>query len=200
MSDNRDDADGQVDGGATIPGDSGAPKAGDESGAGETRIGSVSLARVATWTLALAVGLSALGVVYVAVTPPAVTDSYSELYLLDSNGTASDYPTNLTPGETGTFVVGVANHEHETLTYRIELRYGERAIETIEPTVADGETWEDEVSFEADAVGQERLRILLFRGDGGGTSGDPYRETSLLVNVSAPPEQEGSGGLAPESE
>lgn len=199
MSDNRDDADGQVDGGIT-PGDGGAPPAGDESGAGETRIGSMSLSRVATWALALAVGLSVLGVVYVAITPPAVTDSYSELYLLDSNGTASDYPTNLTPGETGTFAVGVANHEHETMTYRIELRYGDRTIETIEPTVAGGETWEDEVSFEADAVGQERLRILLFRGDGGGASGDPYRETSLLVNVSAPPEQDGSAGPAPESE
>lgn len=182
MGDARDHRGGEsTDGDAASTG-SRADSLGERTVPGTDRIGGVSVARALTVGLALAVVLAVLGVAYVSTLPPTSTEPYTELYVLGSTGLASNYPTNLTQGETGRFVVGVTNREHASRSYRVELRYRNETVETFETTLADEQSWEQDVSFEAESPGTRRLRILLFR-EGVGNSTEPYRETSLLVHV-----------------
>lgn len=150
---------------------------------GTERFGDVTVERVLTWTLAVAVVLAVLAVVAIGTLPDPSADPYTEFYVLGPDGVAADYPTNLTAGDTASVVVGLTNHEHATETYRVEVRYGDETVDTLEATVDDGETWEQEVSFGAGSPGTKRLRLLLFPGDGGG---EPYRETGLTVRVDDP--------------
>ena len=135
-------------------------------------------------TLALLVALVAAlgGVVYVSVTPTETADPYTEFYVLGPDGNASGYPTNLTVGETGEFVVGITNHEHEAMEYTVVARLGDRRVANRSVRVGDERTWEDTVSFTARDPGEHRLRILLYKR--GAVSGEPDDFLRLWVTVS----------------
>ena len=135
-------------------------------------------------TLALLVALVAAlgGVVYVSVTPTETADPYTEFYVLSLDGNASSYPTNLTVGETGEFVVGISNHEHETTEYAVVARLGDRRVANRSVRVGDERTWEDTVSFTARDPGEHRLRILLYKD--GTVSGEPDDFLRFWVTVS----------------
>lgn len=139
--------------------------------------------RIITVLLAIALIIAALGVVYVAVTPGAREDPYTEFYILGPEGNASGYPTNLSVGETGEFIVGITNNEHEETTYTVALTFDDEPIETRTAIVADEETWEDEFVVAFDEPGEKRVRVLLFRDDEVGPLDDPYRELRLVVRV-----------------
>ncbi|MDD3493076.1 MAG: DUF1616 domain-containing protein [Candidatus Thermoplasmatota archaeon] len=73
-------------------------------------------------TLGLAISIVAAGalLVYVIVTPQA-GESFTEFYILGPEGRADNYPTNLTAGEAGRVLVGIANHEHRAVNYTVEV-------------------------------------------------------------------------------
>lgn len=50
---------------------------------------------------------------------PNTEQEYSTLYYLDANGTAQNYPVNLTISSTGTVIVGISCHEYSTTRYTI---------------------------------------------------------------------------------
>ena len=63
----------------------------------------------------------ALGsLIYVIVTPKT-GEKFTEFYLLGPDGNATGYPGNLSVGENGTVIVGIANHEYKTMNYTIEI-------------------------------------------------------------------------------
>ncbi|WP_436926759.1 DUF1616 domain-containing protein [Halosimplex amylolyticum] len=138
--------------------------------------------RTLTVVLLVVLASSVAGVVYVAVNPPETTDPYTEFYVLGPSGNASDYPTNLTVGESGEFIVGLTNHEHGSTTYSVVARLGDRPIVNRSVTLADEETWESNVSFVAESPGEHRLRILLYKD--GTVSGEPDDSLRLFVTVS----------------
>jgi len=49
------------------------------------------------------------------------SDAFTEFYILGSNGTASDYPRNLSVGEDVTVILGIVNHEFRTINYTIDI-------------------------------------------------------------------------------
>jgi len=73
-------------------------------------------------TLGLAVSIVVAGalLVYVIVTPQE-GEAFTEFYILGPGGTADNYPTNLTAGEAGRVLVGIANHEHRAVNYTVEV-------------------------------------------------------------------------------
>jgi uncharacterized membrane protein len=138
---------------------------------------------ILTIILAFALVASLGGVVYVAITPSAQEDPFTEFYILGSGGKAADYPTNLTTGETGEFIVGITNNEHEDLTYTVALVLEDETIEERQVEVEDGETWEEEFSFTVEEPGENQLDILLFVGEDVGAIDDSYRELRLIIEV-----------------
>jgi hypothetical protein len=144
------------------------------------------LRRALTYALALAVVLSAAGVLYVAVTADRTSDRFTEFYVLGPTGNASDYPTNLTTGETGEFVVGIENREQRRQEYTVVLVLNGTRIDARSVAVADGATWETPFSVTPTRPGSHELRILLYRGGSADVSRDPYRLLRLYISVSDP--------------
>lgn len=139
--------------------------------------------RFLTWLLALALVASVVGSMAIAVSPPNPTESYTEFYVLDDDGDAEGYPTNLTVGDSGRVIVGVSNHEHDDRTYTVVIALGDQTIDSRTLTVRDERTTDFQVSFSPSEPGRQQLRFLLYEGED--TSGEPYRKLRLWLNVSA---------------
>jgi uncharacterized membrane protein len=149
--------------------------------------------------------LVAVSSVTYAVAAPTEGESYTEFYLLTETETdalvADDYPTEFTVGESRPVVVGVENHEHESVEYTVVAQLQRVRIEGNETTVTetaridrftvsleDNETWQQERSVTPTMAG-ERLRVayLLYRGSPPDrpTLENAYREVHLWVTVRA---------------
>lgn len=139
------------------------------------------LRRLLTAVLLLSLVASLGGVAYVATTPDT-DDPYTEFYMLGSNGVAADYPTELSVGESGAFVVGITNNEQGDQTYTVAVVDG-ALVEQQTVDVAAGETWEDEFTVSFGEPGTHEVRILLFADDSVGSLDEPYRELRLQSAV-----------------
>jgi uncharacterized membrane protein len=145
----------------------------------------------------LAIVVPALGI---SLMSPRPTPPFTELYLLSPSGNLTGYPLQLNVSATGTVIIVVANHEGSPTTYAVDVhvlglasRYnatsGQNETVVVNDTVlksyspfvlADGGTWEQPFPFSIASPGKWELNVLLYRGT---SSGTPYRETDLLVNV-----------------
>ena len=68
--------------------------------------------------LAVCLIVSSIALGYIA-TRPATGETYTELYVLDINGTTENYPVNLSVNEIGQVIVGVVCHESDSTDYEI---------------------------------------------------------------------------------
>ena len=150
--------------------------------------------------------LLAVGSVGYAVAVPKQGEAFTELYLLTENETgelvADGYPTDFVAGSPQSLVVGVGNHEHETVSYSVvveiqDVRVANNSTTVLDstelrrfsPTLDDNETWHRRHELAPEMTGERlRLTYLLYRGD---PPDDPsidtaYREVHLWVNVTAP--------------
>ena len=134
--------------------------------------------RVITWVLLVAIVVSVGFLVYFSVNPPIVTESYTEFYILGPDGDATGYPTNLTAGESGTVIVGVANHEHRTVNYVIVMEIENETVRERRVRLRDGETWEDKLSFTVRETGRQEVQFELYRDE---VSEEPYDWLRLWV-------------------
>lgn len=136
--------------------------------------------RVASWVLAAVLVASVLAVVAIAISPANPSDPYTEFYLLGANGTATEYPRDLTVGESAPLTVGATNHEHATVSYTVVLTLGDRTVETRDVTLDPGETWRGEFDVTARRPGTSELRVDLYRS----ADAEPYRRLRLNVTAS----------------
>lgn len=115
--------------------------------------------------------------VYVAVMPKT-GERFTEFYILNSNGTASDYPTNLIIGEEGRLLIGIVNQEYENVTYRLELKINGMVIHGEYVFMTHNETWETSFTFKTTRVEEnQKLEFLLYK------DGEVYRTLHLWVDV-----------------
>ncbi len=115
--------------------------------------------------------------VYVVVTPKT-GERFTEFYILNSNGTASDYPTNLTIGEEGRLVIGIVNMEYENVTYRLELNFNETMIYQEYVFLTHNETWKTPFTFKPTIMGENQKLEFLLNKDG-----EVYRTLHIFVDV-----------------
>ncbi|MHC1709837.1 MAG: DUF1616 domain-containing protein [Methanomassiliicoccales archaeon] len=114
-------------------------------------------------------------------------DKFTEFYVLNEQGQAFDYPTNITAGGNGSLIIGLANHEGRTVNYTVEVWMIDFTfvnmtvnisqmyfmdsynivLESV-PYVLD-EDWvpqyEKEISLQPSVTGNFSLFIMLFRDD-----------------------------------
>ena len=109
--------------------------------------------------------LGALGTLGYIIAVPKVGERFTEFYILGLNGKAMDYPSELKLGEEGRVIVGIANREHEIVSYRLEVRIDGMKNNEIEPIVlGHNEKWEEIVSFTPDKAGnREKVEFLLYK-------------------------------------
>jgi uncharacterized membrane protein len=129
--------------------------------------------------------LVSVSVLVYAVITPAQSDTYTEFYILNSNGNAGDYPTQFSLANATLIIVGVVNHEGRTVTYDLVITQNESSqlttLHSEQLTVSDNGQWEKTIPLRPDAAGSNiEFKFLLYE-QGNYTS--PYRETHLFANV-----------------
>lgn len=109
------------------------------------------------------------------------TNVITEFYLLGKELKAQDYPRAGQVGVPASLIVGVANHEGETVTYRVEVYQRGTLIGQLESFILqDGESRELPLTFTPAQAGQdEQIDIYLFRDQ----RKEPYRSLRLLLMI-----------------
>ncbi len=132
-------------------------------------------------TIALAASIVfAAGTLVYAVAVPRQGEQFTEFYILGMDGRAEGYPTAIRTGSEAELMLGLVNHEGETLSYLVEARLdgdpaavrlstraegaaqdGDSAI--VIAGLADEQTWEGTIAISPLVPGEDRkLELLLF--------------------------------------
>jgi len=150
-----------------------------------------------TIVLVIAILSSVIALVYV-VSFPREGESFSEFYVLGPGGKASGYPQNITVNQSAPVILGIANHEHRTVNYTVEvwlsnITYADNTTlvnnlffvgslppQTLEhiPANIEGDwtkQWETEYNISVPFTGHYKIWFVLVM-DGEPYSGTPFVE------------------------
>lgn len=150
----------------------------------QSLVSSLSFRDTVTAVMVVALVISLVGVVGVALTPQQSASPFTEFYVLSEDSNASDYPTNLTVGEEATVTVGIVNRENRRMTYTLAVRVNNNTLETRTVTVDRGQQVEEAVSYSVNRLGPVKIRFLLYRGSNPDVNSEPYQNLRLWTNVS----------------
>ncbi|UCC17804.1 MAG: DUF1616 domain-containing protein [Dehalococcoidales bacterium] len=111
--------------------------------------------------------LFAAGVIGYKMTAPVSEERITEFYILNTEGSASDYPEQLKIGEEQKVIIGITNSEHDEMTYRLEMKVDGVLNSTISGiTLKHGETKQTEIVFSFSHAGDnQKVEFVLYRGD-----------------------------------
>ncbi len=127
--------------------------------------------------------------IYVILSP-RTEETFTEFYILGPDGTAESFQRDLALGENTSVIIGIANHEHTTINYTIEIWLIDQSIVFNETTFEDETVynhmwhihklnvvldhtqtgiekpwepqWEHNFTFNIDRKGEFKLLFLLF--------------------------------------
>jgi len=129
--------------------------------------------------LVAAIIASSTTLIYIVVIPKP-GEVFTEFYLLGSNGTASEYPTDLTVGEDGKVIIFIVNYEYENVTYRLEVNFNGSLIHAEQVFLIENEKWESPFKFKATKKGiNQKLEFILYKDH----ETKAYRTLHLYVSV-----------------
>jgi len=116
------------------------------------------------------------------------TEKFTEFYILGPNCKAENYMTSYHLGDSGTFIIGVTNHELKDESYNVLVQLvGSNRTTTLytdKITLADNQTLEKPAHIQPDMIGTNmELQFLLYKD---GNMSSPYRECHVWVNVTSP--------------
>ena len=122
-----------------------------------------------------------LGVIVYTIAVPRTSEQYTEFYVLNIEGKATNYIDELRLGETGYVILGVINHERQAVCYAIEIEIdGESSGAAYTMTLENEEKRESVVEFRPQKIGErQKVEFLLFRDK----SNEPYLQLHLWINV-----------------
>jgi len=154
--------------------------------------------KLLTIVLVISILSSVIALVYV-VAVPRQGESFTEFYILGPGGNATGYPRNLTVGQDASVIIGIANHEHRTVEYTVELwlvnmSFVDNATQvhamyffdafnvTLDHTDVDLEgewqsQWELSYEFNITIDGNYKLWFLLYKD---GAPALPFAPSSML--------------------
>jgi uncharacterized membrane protein len=112
-------------------------------------------------------------------------DSFTEFYILDLEGKAIDYPSNIKFGDSASVRLGIVNHEHSTKNYSFEISDNGTIINSFGPvTLAYKEKWENVVTFKPVMTGaDQKIEFVLRKNQNLATDNSTPISLSLWVNV-----------------
>lgn len=136
--------------------------------------------RVLSIILVLSIVLAISMTIYVIVTPKQ-GEKFTEFYILGPKGKASDYPTNLTVGQTGTVNIGIVNHEYAKVDYKLVVKLNNQTINEKNITLSNNGKWENQYNFTATRSGEkQKMEFLLYKLP---DEEKVYRSLHLWLNI-----------------
>lgn len=136
--------------------------------------------RAFTVLLVVAVAGVAAALVY-AIRAPRIGERFTEFYVLGQTGMGENYPKEIVLGESGKVLLGLVNQEHETTSYKIEIRIGEDMTDALGPiTLPHREKWEQTVDITPTRAGpRQKVEFQLYQGE----RDTPDSVLRLLISV-----------------
>lgn len=135
------------------------------------------------------VACGTIGILIYTMAVPKTGSAYTEYYILNAQGAADDYPSDIWSGDTENVILVVINHENQTADYRIEIQIDNDPNDDIQPitldtidniTIEDEGKYETPASFTPQITGDgQKVYFILFK-DG---ETEPYLEVNLTINV-----------------
>ena len=123
----------------------------------------------------------AIGMLYYVVTTPKIGEKFTEFYILGASGKADNYSTQLKVGSSTNLLTGIVNHEYSPINYTLRIVLNNDTLSSKTLILNNNDTWQNNISFVPDKVGNDKkLELLLFK-ENNFTS--PYRELHLWVNT-----------------
>jgi uncharacterized membrane protein len=118
--------------------------------------------------------VGALGTLGYVASLPKGGEGFTQFYILGPEGRAENYPERVVVGTETEVLVTVINQEHETASYRVQVKInGVEDFEIGPVQLEHQEKWEGTVRFSMNRVGNNQLvEFLLYRGD----ESEPYLE------------------------
>jgi uncharacterized membrane protein len=135
--------------------------------------------RILSIILIISIILAISTTVYIIVKPKQ-GETFTEFYILGQNGTASNYPTNLTTGQNGSMIIGVVNHEYTTTDYLLVVKVNNTILKNQTLSLTNGQKVEIPYNFTAGSTGQKKMEFLLYKLPDNETA---YRSLHLWMNV-----------------
>jgi len=135
--------------------------------------------RILSIILIISIILAISTTAYIIVKPKQ-GEKFTEFYILGANGTASNYPTNLTTGQNGSMTIGVVNHEYTTQDYLLVVKINGTILKNQTMTLTNGQKMEIPYTFTAGSTGQKKLELLLYKLPNNQTE---YRSLHLWMNI-----------------
>ena len=145
-----------------------------ESFHGESKTSKV-LSVILILTIVLAIATTA----YI-IMKPKQGESFTEFYLLGPDGTASDYPTNLTVGQNASVIIGVVNHEYKTVDYTLVVTSNGTIMSEQNITLTEGNKTEIPYTFTGNSTGTKKVEFSLYKLP---DITNVYRSLHLFVNI-----------------
>jgi len=131
--------------------------------------------------------LLALGSLGYAIAMPREGERFTEFYILGVDGRAENYPRQLTQGEAAKLIIRIVNHEHEDMSYRVDIKIDGNEVGQVKSKVLpQGEMWEKVVSFTPQNPGKnQKVEFWLYKDN----DNEPYfkEPLNLYIDVSEPP-------------
>jgi uncharacterized membrane protein len=139
-----------------------------------------NLNRILSIALAVAI-VAALGCLVYVLTAPKQEEKFTEFYVLNTEGEASNYPDQVVLSEPAELIVGIINHEQEPTSYRVEIKIdGSLNEEIIVDTLANEDKWEQKVSFTLPTSEEgHKVEFWLYKND----EAEPYFEEPLHLYI-----------------
>jgi uncharacterized membrane protein len=130
--------------------------------------------------IAVVIGIGLLS--FISMNTPS--EHYSELFILDSNGSTENYPTELDVNENASLIINVVCREQQDTDYQVMVTLesqnnGNLTLEDLSFSLENKEKWEYAFNFSVGESGLYRLNIELFRGD----EEDAYATNHLWIDV-----------------
>jgi len=128
------------------------------------RAGASRLDKVLSIGLIIAIVL-ALGTLGYAIASPDVGEKYTQFYVLSAEGKTEGYPKELVVRQEAWVRVGIVNHEHVDVSYRVEITVDGVINREVGPIVlAHQGKWEEKVSFVPTRAGEnQKVEFLLYK-------------------------------------
>ncbi len=129
--------------------------------------------------------LASVGTLVYVIMTPKEGEHFTEFYILGPEGLADNYPTRYVPGEGGTVIVGIVNHEYRTVNYSMDMRLENTSLDIPENlryiSLGHNATWEEPVTITPPFEGKDmKLEFLLFNET---EKSVPYRDLHLWISV-----------------
>ena len=127
--------------------------------------------------------LAAIGCLGYVIATPKPGEKFTEFYILGPGGRAQDYPHDAIAGQPIYLIMGIVNQEHQTTSYRVEIKTNGEIIEQLTIGSLEYEQkWEGTISFTPRTPGEKQnFEFYLYKNDEAGPCfKDPLR---LYIDV-----------------